>query len=125
MAELARLKASGDRIGYDHGLAMQGAKQLLALSASPADLRDPAKSARGDALVAQIQQALADEAQAHSGSANSVEHGIRDSMYASSADRLQAMVGAYRTLRASPSAPNHQAMVTAYHGAVEQVNSVP
>ena len=124
-AALAKLKASGDTIGYDHGLAMQKAKQLLAISASPADLRDPGKLAKGDRLIVQIQQALAEEAQVHAKTANSIDHGARDSMYESSADRLQGMIGAYRTLRQTPSAFARQAMIFGYNGAVEQANFAP
>lgn len=124
-AELEALKASGDIIGYDGGLALQKSKALVGLFNSAQDIRDPAKVARGDALVDLIQAALSDERKqlAEAKASGDIRHSMRNTFYGTAADRLTGLIGAYRDFKRGGNASQHQAMVSAYNDAVEQMNT--
>lgn len=122
-AALADRKRDGDMVGYQGGLALQRSKALINLFDTPADARDPAKLQRGDALVAEIERALAETrtALAKSQGASDPEHGLRNSMYDSVADGLTGMVGHYRGLRRG-NMGEYQMMVASYNDAIEHAN---
>ena len=123
-AELAQLKASGDMVGYDSGLALQKSKALVDLFNTPQDVRDPAKIQRGDALVEAILAALSDERTALAAAKTSGDdsHSMRNSGAGSAAERLMGLVGAYRDMKHSGNALGRQMMLSAYNDAVEQMN---
>jgi hypothetical protein len=123
---LDAMKSDGDQIGYDGELAMQRSKALLRLFHDKADLADPAKIRQGDADVAQIEQAIAEErkllAEAKANPTHDYTHSMRNSGNESAAGYLESFIGDYRQLKLSGSPTDHQQMVIAYNQAVEQVN---
>jgi len=122
--EIAGLEASGDMIGYDSALALHRVKALLALFGSAQDACDPARLARGDALVAEIVAALADGRQrlAAADGSDDRENGPRNSMFDSAARHLDGMVGAYRDLRRTGNPVFYNAVVSGYNEAVDRSN---
>lgn len=122
-AELANRKRDGDMVGYEGGLALQRSKALVGLFHTPAHARDPARLQRADALIREIEIAIAAmrDALAKTKGASDRDHGLRNSMYDTVADRLTGMVGHYRGLRRGNMA-EYQMMVASYNDAVEHAN---
>ena len=124
MANLLALKAEGDMIGFNGGLALQEAKHLVDLFHTAQDLRDPKVTADADTLADAILAALADEntALATATASGDMGHALRNSNYSTAAGRLQSLVGVYRNMKRSGNLALRQMMVGAYNSAVESVN---
>jgi len=125
-AELARLKASGDTVGYNNKQAMQQAEDLVALFDKPEDLKDPAVFAKGDVLVAALEKLLAEQQKAIADAKAKAKEPIETSrlgVYGLVGDMLGTMIGQYRQLKQSHSGDDAQSMVDSYNRAVGMANN--
>ena len=126
-AELARLKASGDTVGYNTKRAMQQAEDLVGLFNKPEDLKDPAVFAKADAIAAALEKLLADQQKAIAEAKTKAKEPMETSRLGVSgliADMLGSMIGQYRQLKQSHSATEAQWMVDSYNRAVGMANNI-
>ena len=125
-AALRVLQQEDDQIAFKGGLALQQAKQLIALLRPPQAIHDPAIRARADTLVDAMAHALADERVAFAAArAGHDDHPFRNAGYRMAADQLQTMIGAYRDLRHSGNAALFPMLLGAYNAAVENIDVDP
>lgn len=123
--ELARLKESGNTLGYNTKLELKHAEDLLALFPTPTAIRDPANFRRGDALVATLEKLLAEQrtavaaAKAAASSSNQPDSG-----HASVVESLTSLIGDYRDLRQSKNPSNYESMISRYNTAIDYANGI-
>lgn len=132
VADLDRMKASGDMLGYDTQLALRQARALIGGFASEADIHNAAKVAAAGTQAAALERTLADQhaevikAKAKgAGSANG-SVGIADfrvDTLGRASGELDALLGHYRDLKAGGGAEAYQAMVASYNEAIGDSNS--
>ncbi len=124
MEDLLALKARGDMIGFNGGLALQNAKRLTELFDDAASVRDPQVIAKADVLAETIVTALGDEttALAEAKAAGDGGQALRNSNYSVAAERLQGLVGTYREMKRSGNPALRPMLVAAYNAAIEEVN---
>jgi hypothetical protein len=127
-AELARLKQSGDTVGYNSKLAMQQAEDLVGLFEKPEDLKDPAVFAKGDALAGSLEKLLAEQQKAIADAKTKAKEPLETSRLGVSAlvvDMLGSMIGQYRQVKQTHAAHDAQMMVDSYNRAVGIANNMP
>lgn len=127
-SELAKLKQSGDMVGYNTKLAMQQGEDLIGLFNKPADLRDSAVFAKADALAGSIEKLLTDQRKAiveAKAKAKEPMETSRLGVYGVVADLLGSTIGQYRQLKQSHSVSDMQSTIDAYNRAVTAANGIP
>ncbi len=124
--ELARLKSSGDMLGYDTQIALKHGRALAQLFHSEADLHDPAKTAAAETEARALQAALADQ-HAEVAKAKPKASGPdqwRVDSYGRAGDELDSELGAYRDLKGGGGQASYQSMISSFNSAVSGVNAV-
>jgi hypothetical protein len=126
-AELARLKADGDTVGYHNKAMMQQAEDLVQLFDKPEDLKDAAVFAKADGIVASLEKLLAEQQKAVAAGKAKATEPLEKSRLGTSGivgDMLGSMIGSYRQLKQSHSAGDMQSMVDSYNRAVGMANNI-
>lgn len=123
--ELARLKEAGNVLGYNSKLELKQAEDLLALFPDPAAVRDAARYARADALVASLEKLLAEQRAAYAAAkARAAPTDQPDYGHSSVVDSLTSMIGDYREMRQSKDPSDFEDLVKEYNRAVESANRI-
>lgn len=126
-AELAKLKADGNIVGYNNKQAMLQAEELIGLFNKPEDLKDAAIFAKADGVVASLEKLLSDQQKAIAeGKAKATEplDKSRLGTYGLVAEMLGSMIGQYRELKQSHSPSNMKSMIDSYNNAVGSANRI-
>ena len=119
---LARLKASGDLLGYNTKLALGQGEELINLFNTASDMKDAAKFTQGDAMVAELEKTLATQRELYA--AAKAKEPRPDSGHESMASSLVSLVGAYRDMKQSKQVKDYNDMVKEYNRAVENANGI-
>lgn len=119
-AMLAKLKASGDMLGYNTKLGLQQAEEVVSLFDSEADIRDPAKYQAGDAIVASLDKTLAEQRELYAAAKDKEPR--PDSAHESTGSSLVSFIGTYRTMKQAKTAKSFNDMVKKYNDAVTSAN---
>jgi len=119
-AVLAKLKASGDMLGYGTKLGLQQAEEIVGLFDNEQDIRDPAKYQAADAQLVLLEKTLDDQRAAYEAAKN--KEPAPDSAHESTATALVSFVGSYRAMKQSKEPKAFNEMVKKYNGAVERAN---
>ena len=119
-AVLAKLKASGDTLGYGTKLGLQQAEEIVALFDNEQDIRDPAKYQAADAQVVLLEKTLADQRAAYEVAKD--KDPKPDSGHESTASSLVSFVGSYRAMKQSKEPKAFNDMVKKYNSAIENAN---
>jgi len=125
-AELAEMKKQGNTLGYSTKLALQKSEELIDLFHGPEDIKNTALVARGDALVAEIEKALADQRAAYATAKAAAKTPIEapSGSYVSAESSLTRMVGYYRDLKQNPGPGPAESMVDSYNQAIDSANRI-
>lgn len=126
-AELTKLKADGNIVGYNNKQAMLQAEELIGLFNKPEDLKDAAIFAKADGVVASLEKLLSDQQKAIAeGKAKATEplDKSRLGSYGLVAEMLGSMIGQYRELKQSHSPSNMKSMIDSYNNAVSSANRI-
>ncbi|RYX97346.1 MAG: DUF3829 domain-containing protein [Comamonadaceae bacterium] len=121
-AMLAKLKDSGDLLGYSTKLALQQGEELISLFGDENDISNPAKYTQGDTIVASLESTLADQRKQYAAAKD--KQPSPDSGHESAGSRLVSLVGSYRDLKQSKKASDYNSMVKNYNSAVESANRI-
>lgn len=119
-AMLAKLKDSGDLLGYSTKLGLQQAEEVVALFDSEADIRDPAKYQSADAIVASLDKTLAEQRELYATA--KAKEPRPDSAHESTGSALVSFIGTYRTMKQAKTAKSFNDMVKKYNDAVTSAN---
>ena len=119
---LARLKASGDLLGYNSKLALGQGEELVSLFHTENDIKSAAKYTQGDALVAELEKTLTAQRELYAAAKGKEPR--PDSGHESMASNLVSLVGAYRDMKQSKKAEDYNDMIKEYNRAVESANGI-
>ncbi|MDB5932343.1 MAG: hypothetical protein JWR60_4050 [Polaromonas sp.] len=119
---LAKLKASGDLLGYNTKLALGQGEELINLFNTASDMKDAAKFTQGDTMVAELEKTLATQRELYA--AAKAKEPRPDSGHESMASSLVSLVGAYRDMKQSKQVKDYNDMVKEYNRAVENANGI-
>lgn len=109
-AMLAKLKASGDMLGYNTKLGLQQAEEVVSLFDSESDIRDPAKYQAADAIVASLDKTLAEQRERYAAAKDKEPR--PDSAHESTGSSLVSFIGTYRTMKQAKTAKSFNDAVT-------------
>ena len=126
-AELAKLKADGNIVGYNNKQAMLQAEELVGLFDKPEDLKDAAIFAKGDALASSLDKLLTEQQKAIAEAKPKATEPLEKSRlgtYELVAEMLGSMIGQYRELKQSHSSSDMKSMIDSYNNAVGSANRV-
>ena len=118
---LARLKATGNMLGYNTKLALGQSEELVNLFGD-GDFKTAEKFVQGDTLVKELEKTLT--AQREQYSAAKAKGSAPDYGHESTASNLVSLVGAYRAMKQSRQGNDYHDMVKAYNEAVSSANGI-
>ena len=123
---LARLKASGDLLGYNSKVALGRGEELINLFQNERDMKNAAKYVEGDALVAELEKTLVEQRALYAAAKDKAKDKEAQPEYGheSMASSLVSLVGAYRSLKQSRQARDYDEMIKEYNRAVENANDI-
>ena len=123
---LARLKASGDMLGYNSKVALGKGEELINLFQNERDMKNAAKYVEGDALVAELEKTLTEQRALYAAAKDKAKDKEAQPEYGheSMASSLVSLVGAYRGLKQSRQVKDYDEMIKEYNRAVENANDI-